>query len=322
MAVTTVASMKAASVFSTAGSVVADTSTRVASRFSAYVRALPKKEGDVVRIGDVLVELDSRDVTAAISAAQGKVNAARAAAKDAADDFAKYSVLYKDGLVSNQNWRKIQLRNEGAKADLAQAEAMLSVARTQADYLTIKAERDGHVASVLKHEGDLALPGLPILVTDTDAGAKFEFHVPEEFKGKILPGMPATIAVEGVKDVLVGRIERVSESADRISRSYLARAVFEGAPAVRPGMYGRLTATLGEGTRPAVPACAVTERGGLTGVFVVENGRALFHWLKLGTRTTDSAEVLAGLAGGEMLVSNPSALLYDGAPVTVSGAGK
>ena len=77
--VATVACSQANTVFSTAGSVVADTRMTVASRFSAYVRAVHFKEGDAVKKGDVLVELDSRDIEAVKSAALGKVTAARAA---------------------------------------------------------------------------------------------------------------------------------------------------------------------------------------------------------------------------------------------------
>ena len=130
------------------------------------MRAVRFKEGDAVKKGDVLVELDSRDIEAAKSAALGKVTAARAAAEDAAEDFEKYSALYKDGLISNNQWRKVTLKNEGAKSDLRQAEAVLTLARTQSDYLTIRAEKDAHVAAVIKHEGDLTLPGLSILMLD------------------------------------------------------------------------------------------------------------------------------------------------------------
>ncbi len=317
--VTTIKTSTAESVFTTAGSVVADTRTTIASRFSAYVKALHFKEGDAVHAGDVVVELDNRDVEAAIAAAQGKVSAARAAARDAADDAAKYGALYKEGLISNNQWRKVSLKNEGAKSDLAQAEAMLAVAKTQADYLAIRAEKDGHVAAVMKHEGDLALPGLPIAVIDTDAQPKFEFHVPEGVRSRLAAGQPVTIALDNAVN-LSGKIERLNESADRLTRSYLARAEINENQGVRPGMYGKLTVNLGASSRPAVPQTALAERGGLTGVFVVEGEKALFHWVKLGKHDKNTVEVLAGLAGGETLVASPSALLYDGAPVTVKEA--
>ena len=317
--VATVACRQANAVFSTAGSVVADTRTSVASRFSAYVRAVHFKEGDAVKKGDVLVELDNRDIEAAKSAALGKVTAARAAAKDAAEDFEKYSALYKDGLISNNQWRKVTLKNEGAKSDLKQAEAALSVAQTQSDYLTIRAEKDAHVAALMKHEGDLTLPGLPILMLDADAGPRFEFHVPEGARDRLQVGMPVTVTVDGLVP-LSARIERLNTSSDRVSRSYLARAVFDGHPAVRPGQFGRVTAVLQKGVRPAVPRTALTERGGLTGVFVAENGRALFHWVKLGSETDDVVEILAGLTGSERLINQPAPLLYDGAPIQPEAA--
>ena len=279
--VTTVACSQANTVFSTAGSVVADTRMTVASRFSAYVRAVRFKEGDAVKKGDVLVELDSRDIEAAKSAALGKVTAARAAAEDAAEDFEKYSALYKDGLISNNQWRKVTLKNEGAKSDLKQAEAALTLARTQSDYLTIRAEKDAHVAAVIKHEGDLTLPGLPILMLDTDADPRFEFHVPEGVRDQLQAGMPVTVTVDGLVP-LSARIERLNTSSDRLSRSYLARAVFDGNPSVRPGQFGRVTAVLQKGTRPAVPRTALTKRGGLTGVFCCRKRTGAFSLGEVG----------------------------------------
>ena len=64
-----------------------------------------------------------------------------------------------------------------------------------------------------------------------------------------------------------------------------------------------------------MPRTALTKRGGLTGVFVAENGRALFHWVKLGGGTDDTVEILAGLTGDERLINQPAPLLYDGAPI-------
>ena len=190
----------------------------------------------------------------------------------------------------------------------------MTLARTQSDYLTIRAEKDAHVAAVIKHEGDLTLPGLPILMLDTDAGPRFEFHVPEGVRDQLQAGMPVTVTVDGLVP-LSARIERLNTSSDRLSRSYLARAVFDGNPSVRPGQFGRVAAVLQKGTRPAVPRTALTKRGGLTGVFVAENGRALFHWVKLGGGTDDTVEILAGLTGDERLINQPAPLLYDGAPI-------
>ena len=65
-----------------------------------------------------------------------------------------------------------------------------------------------------------------------------------------------------------------------------------------------------------IPKSAITNRGGLDGCFVIRDGHAEFHWLRLGTTLPDgSREADAGLKGDEILVKSPPSSLTDGAPV-------
>lgn len=330
--VRTVACGVAAEAFEAPGAVVADARVSLASRFCALVRAIPKREGSAVAKGEVLVELDGRDIEAAVTAAEGKVRAARAAARDADTDCERNAPLAREGLISDNTWRKINLKREAARSDLAQAEALLAAAKAQRDYLTLRSPVDGRVARVMREAGDLALPGLPILVVDTESSPKFEFDVPEGLRERIRAGMSATVTTGGpgaTAREVSAEVERVSTSADRLSRSYSARARLEAAPgeavdALRPGMYGRIRIPLepraGDPVRPTVPRTALTTRGGLEGVFVVRDGRALFHWLRLGGLENGSVEVLSGLTGVESVVDAPSPLLFDGAAVSAAAS--
>ena len=76
-----------------AGSVAASARIEAASRLAAYIEEIPVKEGDLLQKGDVLFKLDSKDVLAAIHAADGKLKAAQAALKDAELDREKISVM-------------------------------------------------------------------------------------------------------------------------------------------------------------------------------------------------------------------------------------
>ena len=66
--------------------------------------------------------------------------------------------------------------------------------------------------------------------------------------------------------------------------------------------------------RLTVPAAAVFERGGLTGLFVVGDGKARLRWVAAGARDGDTVEIRAGVEPGERVVLDP-ARLTDGAPV-------
>lgn len=312
------------------GEVVPDHRVEAASRLSAYIEAIPKKEGDLVKAGDVVAELDSRDVEAGVRTAAAKVSAAAAAAKDAALDHEKFSALYKEGLVSENDWRKITLKNEAAQSDKRQAEAMLAAAKAQLAYTTVRSPIDGRVARVLKREGDLALPGLPIVVVDSEANPKVEFSIPQNQRQELQPGTAALVRLEGDDSPFTGTIERTTESADRISRTTLARIAFpeddrtKAEARLKPGMYVRVEVKLDGRAANAsswIPESVLATRGGLEGAFVLEDGKAKFRWLRIGKRQNGQVEVLAGLNAGsesDSLINHPSGTLRDGSPVKVS----
>ena len=307
------------------GEVVPDHRVEAASRLSAYIEAIPKKEGDSIKAGDVAAQLDSRDVEAAVRTASAKVSAARAAAKDAALDHEKFSALYHEGLVSENDWRKITLKNEAARSDLKEAEAMLAAAKAQLAYTSVHSPIDGRVARVLKREGDLALPGLPIVVVDSDTNPKVDFSIPQNQRAEIQPGTRVLVRMDGESAEFEGTIERTTESADRISRTTLARIAFSGEERtnaearLKPGMYVRVEVKRSSSAdaSPWVPESVLTTRGGLEGAFVLEEGKAKFRWLRTGKRLGGMVEILAGLRGSESLINQPSGNLRDGSLVKV-----
>ncbi|HUW98030.1 MAG TPA: hypothetical protein VMV40_04185 [Acidiferrobacter sp.] len=65
-----------------------------------------------------------------------------------------------------------------------------------------------------------------------------------------------------------------------------------------------------------IPMDAIVRRGGIPGVFVLsDHGLARFRLVKIGTTTTEKAQILSGLSGDETLVLPPFQDVYDGSPV-------
>jgi hypothetical protein len=86
---------------------------------------------------------------------------------------------------------------------------------------------------------------------------------------------------------------------------------------LRSGIFAFVELPDSGAARPlGVPAAAVVERGGLTGVFVVDGGRASLRWISVGARDGDRFVVRAGLESGER-VALDTAALTDGALVAV-----
>jgi multidrug efflux pump subunit AcrA (membrane-fusion protein) len=277
--------------YTTVGSVVSDQRVDVTSRLSGYIRAVLVHEGDRVRRGQVLVRLDASDVEGGIRQAQAGVSAADAAFRDAEADREHFQRLFEHETVSDNELRKVVLKDEAARETLNQARAVYDTACAQREYAVIKSPVDGTVVARAKLAGDLALPGAPILTLESEHGLLFEafVDVDRESMATIATGKPVEVRIDGLSAPLKGTITRT------------------------PGMFGRAVFQIGENKSLVVPRQALVERGGLYGVFVVDSdSTAHFRWLHTGREWPDRVEVTAGLQPGERLVGAPDAALRDG----------
>jgi RND family efflux transporter MFP subunit len=290
--------------YTTVGSVVSDQRVEVASRLSGYIREIRVQEGDRVRRGQVLARLDAADVEGGIRQAEAAHGAAQAAFRDAQTDLERFERLFERGSVSDNELRKIRLKYDAAREALNQARAGLDTARAQRAYAEILSPVDGLVVARLKRAGDLAVPGVPILTVESERGLLFETFVAESQVAAIEAGQAAQISLDSLPTPLSGTVSRVVSSGDPLTRSYQVKIVLPETPGLLPGMYGRALFTLGQSPAPVVPRQALVERGGLTGVFVLdEAGLARFRWLRTGREWPQRVEVSAGLAADERFVA-------------------
>lgn len=302
------------------GSVVSDRRVDVASRLSGYIRDLRVQEGDAVRVGQLLARIDAADVESAIRQAQAAFASAGAAANDARIDVERFQALFAQHHVSDSEMRKARLRQDAAAEALNQARAALAAASAQRDYAEIRSPLDGVVVARLKRAGDLALPGAPILTLETGRGLMFETSVAEQQVARVAVGQPVAVRIDGIGAPLAGRVQRVVASADPVTRSYPVKIALPETRGLLPGMFGRADFVLGETPVPVVPAAALVERGGLRGVFVVDDaGTARFRWLRLGREWPDRVEATAGLRPGERIVAVGEPALREGDAVTATG---
>ena len=303
--------------YTTVGSVVSDQRVDVTSRLSGYIRALLVQEGDRVRRGQVLVRLDPSDVEGNIRQAQAGVSAAEAAFRDAEADKGHFQQLLEHGTVSDNEFRKVALRNDAAHEALNQARAALDTACAQREYAVIRSSVDGTVVARSKRTGDLAVPGAPILTLEAGHGLLFEAFVDvgvdKESLAAFAVGKPVEVRIDGLSAPLKGTVSRFVPSADPATRSYQMKIALPEKAGLTPGMFGLAAFQIGESKLPVVPRQALVVRGGLYGVFVVDGeGKANFRWLHTGREWPDRVEVTAGVQPGERFVTAPDALLRDG----------
>ena len=128
--------------------------------------------------------------------------------------------------------------------------------------------------------------------------------------------MPVTVRIDGIAAPIAGKVSRIVESGDPVTRSYPVKIALPATSGLLPGMFGRADFVVGRVAVPVVPTAALIERGGLRGVFVVDaDSKARFRWLRLGREWPDRAQVTAGLQSGERIVAVAVPSLREGETV-------
>ena len=278
----------------------------LSARLPASVTELPYQEGQRVRAGAVVLRLDDGALRAAVAAAEAGVRAAEA-------DLARTKSLLDKGAATPRELEQMTAAASGARAQLTGARDNLS-------YAALRAPFDGRVAVRRVNLGDVASPGLPLIEIEGEGGLELKATVESALAATLHPGSKLEALVDGEAAPLVATVTAVAPAGDPTTHRFELKADLPPAPGLRAGLFARLLVPgVGADPRLSVPAEALFERGGLTGVFVVGDGRARLRWVAAGSRDGGSVEVRAGLEAGERVVLQPGDLV-DGNPVRVAGA--
>jgi RND family efflux transporter MFP subunit len=295
------------------GTVVSDQRVEVTSKLSGYIRKIDVKEGDRVNKGQLLVKIDSTEISSSINQAKAAVTSAEAVYRNAEIDKDRYEKIFKRGSISDNEMRKINLKYETAAENLKQANAAYSAALSFCDYAEIKSPVDGVVVAKSKQIGDLAVPGVPIVTLEAKKGFMIETYAAESRIASIKAGDKVQVAIDGISEPLFGGVRSVVTAADPVTRSYQVKVTLPETEGLMPGMFGRVSFQTGMSSSLIIPRGALVERGGLRGVFVVDSQqRARFRWLRIGREWPERVEVDAGLDQNEYFVAAAGSTLRDG----------
>jgi len=297
----------------------------VATRLMGYIKSLPVEEGDVVKKGQVLFEVDPSDIYSMVSQARGAVLQAKSgvlmaevAYADAKKDYERFKNLYANGAVSKRDFEKMKLmmqirqkQVDMARGMLKQAEAGLNRAEAQLKYATVKSPIDGVVTMKMKKVAEMALPGYPVLVLSDINNIKAKSMVKESDIELFKIGMPVKIYVPSLKKEYDAEVSNVIPAGDNMTHSFVVKYELKDHKGLLPGMYAKAKVKVGEKEAVLVPYAALTTRAGIVGVFVDDNGIARFKAVKQIAQVGDNIAV-AGLKGGEKVILYPPANLEDG----------
>lgn len=310
------------------GTVEASQSAEITARVGGAVSRIAFREGEEVRAGQVLFEIDPRPFAAAAERAAGVLARDRAQAAVARLEYERAVALADRQVISTSDLDQKRAAFEALAATARADSASLVAARLDLAYATVRAPIGGRAGDLVPDLGDLvrANDATPLLTIHNITPARVRFTVPQDdlpaLQARIGPGTRVEVAPAAGDDStwIAGKLVFVDNAVDAASGTILLKAEFANRDgALWPGTFVRVRLVLDEqADAVVVPAVAVTK--GQQGAFAyvvrpdttvevrpVTVARAWRDWVVIG----------AGLRPGETVVTDGQLRLSDGAKAVV-----
>lgn len=285
----------------------------LAAQTAGRVSTVAVDVNDRVRAGDVLLRITAVEQDAAANAARAQLRAAEASANEAEQNYRRFAALAEAQYVSKAQIDQARAARDSAVAARNAAAAMLAQAAQQSQYTVVRAPFDGVVARRDVEPGETVAPGMPLLAVYAPEALRIEVAIPQT-RAEAIRRDPRAQVLLGDGRKLAPSEVTVFPAADPASHSInvrLSLPALEPQPA--PGTTAKVVfsadaqGSAGTTTGVRIPAASIAQRGELSGVYVVEGGRLLLRQLRLGARSGDAVEVIAGLQAGEVVARDPVA---------------
>ncbi len=308
------------------GSSKASSEARLSFRVRGTVRRLAVKAGESVRKGQVLAELDTRDLELQLGQAQAGLAQARAQLRNADAAFARVRELYAARSASKSDYDAARAGSESARAATRVAGKQVEQARQQTAYAKLVAPSDGVVVGLSCEENEHVNPGQPVVVLASGEAVHVQFGVPEMDIAQIRAGGKAKVRFAALPGrTFAGTLVEVGVSASASATYPVTLRLDQSDPALRSGMAAEVEIPRPPSAGPPtlrVPAVAVGEDRSGRFLFVVapEPGQPSVgivgrRAVKVGELTPEGIEILEGLQAGEVVVTAGLSFLEDGRKV-------
>lgn len=291
---------------------------------SGIVTKVLKDNGDTVRAGDVLVELDKTTYRDKMLSAQEAERSAIVTADQAVKQLKRMQSLYKQNLVTAEVLESAEIKANQAQSELASARARLVEAKQQLQRTEVKAPFTGVVAARKASSGDTAQIGKALMVVIDPASMRFEGFIAADQVGQIKTGQSVSFKVNGYPgQQFDGVIERINPQANEVTRQVQVFVKLEKQANFVAGLYAEGYISVSQQQSVMLPESAIVREGDNTFTWKLEDG--VLHKIRISLGMQDprfgTYEVKSGLNVGEQVLQHPRGALREGIAVTIQGSG-
>lgn len=289
-------------------------SVNITSSTSELVTRVFFNDGQAVRVGAPLVELQAAEEDAAIIQARAQLTQAQR-------EYDRYKILAERGVAP-------RVMAENAETALETARAAVTAAEARRGDRILRAPFAGVLGLTTVTPGTLISPGTVITTLDDLSSIRVDFAVPERFLSTLRAGTALTATADAYPGrTFEGRIALMDVRVDEQTRAVTARAEFPNPGGdIRPGMMMRVAVRQGQRQALAVPEAAVQYEGAGAFVYRIAGGEqgsmAQRVEVQPGSVESGFVEIVTGLSLNDRVVASGLNRIQPGAPVRTEDKSK
>jgi len=302
------------------GELAADTQATVRAQVGGSIVRMLFDEGQTVKRGAVLAQIEARDLQQGVTSADIAVQTAQQSVELAQREVTRTDRLVSGGALSQRDLDTSRNALANAQSQLAAAQARATSARAQLGDTTLRSPISGVIARKPANAGDVVSAGSELYTIIDPSSMRLAASVPADQIGGLHVGVPVSFSVKGYAERFNGQIVRVSPAADPATRQV---PIFVSIPntsgVLIAGLFaeGRVETDIKRAL--VVPNTAVEGTGEALSATRVSGGKAEKVTVRVGVRDrqTENVEVVAGLGEGDIVLTGAARDVTPGTPVVI-----
>lgn len=322
--VLTVRRIELARTLEVSGGLKAVNSAIVKARVAGELRTLSVREGDSVRAGQVLGQIDATELEWRLRQAEQTAAATRTQLDIARRALENNRALVAQGFISATGLETSVSNEAAAQANLQAATAGVELARKARTDAVLVSPIAGLVSQRFVQAGERVSVDAKIVEIVDLSRIELEAALTPEDVGALSIGRPATLQVDGVSEPVKATVARINPSAQPGSRSVLAYLSVQSQPALRQGLFARGVIEIERREVLAVPLSAVRTDASPPYLQQVVEGKVVRSPAQLGirgdVRGESWVEIVSGVEAGARVLGGTAGALREGSAVRVPDA--
>lgn len=306
------------------GSIQPERRADLRAEVSTLVLRVLRENGDRVRQGEVLVQLDDTAIRDALASAEAASRTAGLTLSQATRQLERQNTLRASGMSTAQSLEDAEARRNNALSEVEAAKARAVSARQQLARTVVRAPFDGVLSDRKVSSGDTAQAGKELVKVIDPGSLRFEGLVAADQAGAIKPGQAVSFRVNGYGDTLfAGKVRRLNPVANIATRQVEVLVDFAGAEQPQlAGLYAEGRIETESRNALLLPAASLVREGDQAYAWALRAGKLAKLAIVINGRDERSGNFLlqSGLAAGERLLRHPGGQLKDGQAVQETDA--